>query len=45
MWRASYIDRGRWKTALHRRKTDAREKKFVFPLYVQIKLIYNKFVL
>ena len=25
--------------------TDAREKKFVFPLYVQIKLIYNKFVL
>lgn len=45
MWRTSYINRGRWKTALHRRKTDAREKKFVFPLYARIKLIYNKFVL
>lgn len=41
MWRASYMNRGCWKTALHRRKGE----KFVFPLYMQIKLIYNKFVL
>lgn len=41
MWLASYINRGRWKTALHRRKGE----KFVFPLYARIKLIYNKFVL
>lgn len=41
MWRASYINRGRWKTALHRRKGE----KICFPLYARIKLIYNKFVL
>ena len=41
MWLASYIDRGRWNTALHRCKGE----KFVFPLYARIKLIYNKFVL
>lgn len=41
MWRASYINRGRWKTAMHRRKGE----KICFPLYARIKLIYNKFVL
>lgn len=41
MWRTSYINRGRWKPVLRRRKGE----KFVFPLYARIKLIYNKFVL
>lgn len=41
MWRASYINGGAGKQPC----TDAREKKFVFPLYARIKLIYNKFVL
>lgn len=41
MWLTSYMNRGCWKTALHRCKGE----KFIFPLYARIKLIYNKFIL
>lgn len=42
MWRASYINKGVLENGPA--QTQGR-KKFVFPLYARIKLIYNKFVL